>query len=373
MKILLALIISFQFVAAPFAAELGEKGETTMKVVMVEKLSGVVANDFETRVRSSLKDFHKDGAEKFIKTNKIIIEGEDKKILHDMKKDFKRMPQFVEVKRGVWQAEVNKHKVSFSLADLYQDTIHINGVAFNFKDKSLMEIYKGIEGLVPVEKTTWYKTLLNNTLLIQEAEAALFIPALLLLAGVVFVAVWIKKAYNKHIVKPKEAAAKFNSLVGDLNAQANQCESAGNDSDAYYATFKNASDIGNSSKLKSMTSPSEALQLMIKGQVENGNFNSEECFGSLAKAGEKLGMAVPDVNSEMFKKRREILASGIGFVNPESNTDALIGLCSAYNRLASCMNRFVGAHVNGSEIEEFKDKANESFYEYKSSGGATKQ
>ncbi|HXH73795.1 MAG TPA: hypothetical protein VNJ08_02450 [Bacteriovoracaceae bacterium] len=357
MKFLLSLFISFQFMTASLAAELGQNKDLDLSTYLSRQLATAVAEDFESKVRSGLEEIQTKGLNKFISQHRLPLMKGDNALI----KNHKVKETFVELKKGFWEAKVSGQTLSFSLSDLYNDTINVNGMPLNFKGKNLTQIQNDLAQM-DQPKTSWFKNFF-----ISEAEAGFPVGAVIIVAALIFVAVYTKHLYNKHVTKPRETALKFKQLTRDLYAQASVCENAGSSDEAYSSTYKSASDIGNSTQLKALTSPSDSLMLMIKTQIEQGNFNAEECFTSLQEDGEKLKLSVPDVKSQRFKQRRKLLSDpDIRYPSNDDSTDTLITLCNAYNRLSSCMGKFVGAHINGSDINNFEDRASKNFYQYQS-------
>jgi hypothetical protein len=369
MRYLIALVISFELMAAPVAPSLGEKSNNKVGSLLTDSLASAVAEDFDQQFRTNLQSIQNRGLEHFIKNNELGLEPQDKEYFDKIKIHLLSMPQFVEVEKGRWEAKVKEHKVSFSLKGLYQDTVEVNGVPLNFTNKNLNQLQKEIETILTNSKTTHSTSWWKNLSIISEAQAALPFVFLAILAGVVFVAVSAKRAYAKYVSQPRQTSSTFTQLTSELNAKANRCEQASSNRIAYSATFGLASSLGESSSLLKAVSPSEALKSMLKHEVSMESANDDDCFKGIAQAGERLHLSVPNIDSESFRNRRRILSDpDMGYlntVNNDNSSDSLIVLCNTFNRLSHCMNSFVEGHVNHTEASQFKETATENFERFK--------
>jgi hypothetical protein len=372
MKNMLVLILNFQLMNAPFAAELGQRPENQNQSILSVHLSDGFAKAFEEQIRINLQELQTKGPDSFLAKFPFLAEQEDEASLRQLKKALAGM-LFNEKKPGYWEFSRDEIKAHFSLTDLWLGQVIVNGKRFEFAGKSFSQVHSSLDLLLSNKKTTQLKKILDNTFFISEAVAGLPSLAVLALAGFTFAAYMVRRVYSRNLQNPRETAAQFNEVLKDLNLQANQCENSKRNSDAYRETFKAASEIAGSSTLSSMASVTGALSAMIKSQIEDGYLNPEDCFNSLYAAGKKIGASVPDVNSTAFKRRKELLQMGAAIPNSESNTDALIGLCNSYNRLSSCMSEFVQGHINGSDMGIFKDRARENFNQYQRRRGSTRQ
>lgn len=337
MRFFLTLMISFQLMASSMAAELGEKKPFTVSRHLYSTMSLVEAREFEATLRKEIQRTQKEG-------------------FTYLKQNYK--PTFKETETGRWEYQAQGNTISFTSADIYQGQILINGKAFPFKGVPLKELEKKAEKLL-VTKTSFLEKVFYQTVGIDEAQACELVCAAVI---VVIVAAVIGTAVYQLMVKPEKIVKRLNEMKKKLESDANTCEEAGNDQSKYMQTFDLANSIGNRSALGSVTSSSEALEYSIKKQLESGNRSNDDCYQIMHEVGKKVDVNIP-VPSQRQIQMREL--AGARLQNEKVDVaNAAFNLCESYNKLGSCMENFVSAHVNDSDINTFKESATPSHWRY---------
>lgn len=337
MRFFITLMISFQLMASSIAADLGEKKPFTAHRHLYSTMSAVEARDFEETLRKEILRTQKEGFTYLKQTYK---------------------PTFKETEPGKWEYKAQGNFISFTSADIYQGQILINGKPLKFKGVPLSDLEKKAEKLL-VTKTSFLEKVFKNTLGIEEAQACELICAAVV---VVIVAAVIGTAVYQLMVKPEKIVKRLNEMKKKLETDANTCEEAGNDQSKYMQTFDLANSIGNRSALGSVSSSSEALEYAIKKQLESGNRNNEDCYQIMHEVGKKVDVEIP-IPSQRQIQMREL--AGARLQNEKVDVaNAAFNLCESYNKLGSCMENFVSAHVNDSDINTFKESATPSHWRY---------
>ncbi|MFP5385298.1 MAG: hypothetical protein ACLGHN_04425 [Bacteriovoracia bacterium] len=346
MRFFLTLLISFQMISASLAVELGEKKSFSGKKHLFSTLARSEAQSFEGLLRSELK--------------KAKTEG----VLYSNKK---YNPIFREISRGSWIYQADGNKVSFTTADIYKGQMVVNGKVLKFKGVPLAELEKQAEKLF-VKKTSFLEKLYYNTFGIQEASACELVCAAVIVVVVVAI---VGKAVFELMIKPEKMVKRLNEMKKKLDNDAMMCEEAGSDYNKYSSTFSLASSIGERSAMGSMSEPSEAMEYAIKKQLESGSRKNEDCFQIMNEIGKKVDIDIP-IPSQRQIQMREL--AGARLQNEEVDVaNAAFNLCSSFNRLGACMENFVAAHVNDSDIDNFKDKAEDNYYRYERKSKASRQ
>lgn len=356
MRFLLALIISFQFVSAPVvASELGETRPFTVRNHLINSMAKAEAQDFESNARLLLEKVSKQGI-KSITTDEYVLSRVNMK------------PVFTEKSPGSWELKADGHKVSFTLLDLHQGQMLLDGKVLKFKNVPFSTLEKEAEKMLSGKKVSFLKILFNKTVGIESAEAAVF----LILVGIFAVAM-IGLALNELMFKPAKMVKRLKELKAKLDKDAMACNEAKNDTAKYDQTFSLASSISDKSAYSS-TSPADAMEYALKKQLEAGRKN-EDCFQIMNEIGKRVKLDIPIPSPAQITKRE--LASDLGTSvgsNEEFNVaTAAFNLCSSYNQLGSCMENFVAAHVNDSDISSFKDQATQSHWRYQKKAGVGRQ
>lgn len=337
MRFFLTFMISFQLMASSQASELGEKKPFTVSRHLYSVMSFFESRDFEATLRKEILRTEKEG---FTYLQQIY------------------KPTFKETQTGQWEYRAQGNTISFSSEDIFQGQILINGKALSFKDVPLNELERRAEKLL-VTKTSFLEKVLYQTIGIDKAQACELVCAAVI---VVIVAAVIGTAVYQLMVKPEKIVKRLNEMKKKLERDANTCEEAGNDQSKYMQTFDLANSIGNRSALGSVTSSSEALEYSIKKQLESGNRNNDDCYQIMHEVGKKVDVNIP-VPSQRQIQMREI--AGTRLQNEKVDVaNAAFNLCESYNKLGSCMENFVSAHVNDSDINTFKESATPSHYRY---------
>lgn len=337
MRAFLTFMISLQLVTSSFAAGLGEKKSFSTSKHLFSTMAQVDARHFEQILRKEIKRTRKEG-------------------FTYLKQNYK--PSFKETKPGHWQYQAQGNTISFSSSDLYEGQVLVNNKVLKFRDVSLTDLEKKAEKLL-VTKTTFLEKVFYNTVGIQEAEACELVCAAVI---VVIAAAVIGTAVYELMIKPEKMVERINEMKTKLESDANMCEEAGNDQSKYMQTFVLTNSIADRSALGSMNSTSEALEYSIKKQLEEGNRNNEDCYQIMHEIGEKVDLEIP-VPSQRQIQMREL--TGARLQNEKVDVaNAAFNLCESYNKLGSCIENFVAAHVNDSDINTFKDSATPSHYRY---------
>lgn len=354
MRLLLALIISFQFVSAPIAAELGESKPFTVRDHLLVTMAKSEARDFEAITRKLLDQVSKEGLKSITDDQSILSKGDIR-------------PVFKEKSPGSWEYKTQGNKIAFNLADLQIGQMHINGKVLKFKDVPLAQLEKNAEKLLVLNKTSMIELIFNKTLGIESAEACELICAAVILVVVVAV---IGKVVYELMIKPEKMVKRLQEMKSKLDQDAIACNEAKNDEAKYNKTFALANNVANRSAVSSAKSPADALEYALKKQLEEGRKN-EDCFQIMNEVGKKVKVDIPIPNQRQID-RRELLGAGLQNEKVDVAT-AAFNLCSSYNQLGSCMENFVAAHVNDSDINTFKDIATPNHNRYQRNSGTGRQ
>lgn len=359
MRFLLALIISFQFVAGPVtASELGETKPFTVKDHLINSMAKAEAKDFEEHARLLVEKVSKEGV-KSIATDEYALSRANRK------------PVFVEKTPGSWELKSEGHKLSFTLNDLHQGQMLLDGKILKFKGVSLPMLEKDAEKILEGKKVSFLNILFNKTIGIESAEA--LVP-LLIIVGILAVAL-IGAALQTWMLGPKKIVQRLNELKAKLDSDAVACNEAKNDSSKYDQTFSLASNISSKSSTNS-TSAADAMELALKEQMQRGNRNNQDCFQIMHDLGKRARIDIPMMSPQEVSRRENAAAVGIGAgigSDPYNVGNAAFNLCSSYNQLGSCMENFVAAHVNDSGIDSFKEQATQSHWRYQRKAGVGRQ
>lgn len=353
MRFILALIISFQFVSAPVAAELGENKPFTVREHLMRTMARSEAQDFESSTRLLLEQVSKEGVKSFTQDPMILSKGNLK-------------PIFKEKSPGSWEYKTQGHKISFTLLDLKMGQMLVNGKVLTFKNVPFNVLEKNAEKLMAFKKTSMVELIFNKTFGIENAEACELVCAAVV---IVFVVAIVGIALNELMFKPEKMVKRLQEMKNKLDKDAKACNEAKTDSANYDKTFSLASSISDKAAYSS-TSPSEALEYALKKQLEAGRKN-EDCYQIMHEVGKKVDLKIP-VPTEKQIQRRELLGSGLANEKVDV-ASAAFALCSSYNDLGSCMENFVAAHVNDSDISSFKDQATQSHWRYQKKAGVGRQ
>lgn len=354
MRFFLALIISFQFVSAPVAAELGESRPFTVKDHLINGMARSYTQEFETLTRDLLQKVSKEGLKAVTDDKAILAKGDIR-------------PVFKENTPGAWEYTSQGNKISFSLLDIQLGQMHINGKVLKYKNVSLNDVEKNAEKMLVLKKTSMIEFLFNKTIGIESAAACELVCAAVIL--VVAVAI-IGTAVYQLMIKPEKMVKRLQEMKNKLDQDALACNEAKNDQGKYEKTFALASAISDRSAISSSTSSADALEYAMKKQLESGRKN-EDCFQIMHEIGKKVKLDIP-VPTEKQIQRRELLGGGLANEKVDV-ASAAFNLCSSYNNLGSCMENFVAAHVNDSDINSFKDVATPSHWRYQKKVGAGRQ
>lgn len=364
MRFLLAVIISFQFISAPVAAELGEKKPFTSKEHLLSQLAFHEASEFETLLREQLQSLSVKGSE----ATTASASEEEKGLFKKLNKDIR--PVFIEKRKGYWETTVKGQKISFTSADIYEGNLFINGNVFKFKDVPMSGLEQEVEKKLQT-KTSLIQKIFQESLGIQSAHAD-FGVSILIIAAVVGLVAFLAKMIWENMNNPKKLVKQFTEMKNKLESDANSCENAQSDPSAYMDTFNLTNSVSSQSPEAKIKTPSEALTVAVRTGLERSNRKSEDCFQIMSDAGNKANLKIPIPNSNQIERRAALGSTG---KNEEfSVMDAAFNLCDSYNKLTSCMGKFVAAHVNDSGISSFKEKARADQYEYKkNASGASAQ
>jgi hypothetical protein len=363
MKLFISLLISFHIISLPVLAEVGEKETFSIKKQLHQTMAASEAKDFEATTRELLAETSAKGVQALTKE----LKAEDQAAVESLIKNVSLKPKFTEKAPGVWEYKSQGHLISFSLKDLHQGQMKINGKIFNYRDVPMSELQGAAEKALALKKISMVEMIFNNSFGIQNAEACELVCAAVLL--VVAVAI-IGTAVYELMIKPKKMVKRLQEMKMKLDQDAKTCQEAKSDSTQYDKTFALASHIADRSALTS-TSSTDALEYAIQKQLSSGQRKNEDCYQIMNEIGKKVKINIP-VPSQKQIERREIL--GTGNMNEEVDVaNAAFNLCSSYNQLGSCMEGFVAAHVNDSDINTFKESATPSHWKYQKKAGSGAQ
>lgn len=342
MRFFLTMLICFQFVASPFAAEVGEKKLFSPSKHLTSIMAAEEARDFENTLRTELEKAENDG----VKVNGILAK-----------------PQYKEKTQGVWEYKADGNKIKFSALDIYQGIIWVNGKELKFRDVSQDQLEKDAERLLN-KKVSFFSKFLG----IEDAYACELVCAAVL---VVVVAAIVGTAVYQLMVKPEKMVKRLNEMKKKMDDDANACEEAGTSSEKYDHTFKVASSIGDRAMYNSVSKDSAALEYAMNAQFEAGQRKNEDCYALMHEVGKKVKLDIP-IPTQRQLQMREL--GGGQLANEKVDVkNAAFNLCASYNRLGACMENFVAAHINTSDISSFKDSAEQSHYKYQRKAGASRQ
>ena len=337
MRILINFVIIMQLISASFAHDLGEQKPFAPKRHLLSTISATEARAFEETLRSQIDLTTKNG---------FVYKGTTYR------------PSFKETSPGSWSYLAQGNKISFTGLDIFQGQIYINDKALTFKGMPLEELEQKAEKLL-IKKTSLLRRIYLNSIGIQEAEACELICGAVV---VVLAAAIIGTAVYQLMVKPEKVVKRLNEMKDKLDKDASTCEESRNDRDKYEKTFSLANSISDRSAIGSVTSTSEAIEYAMKKQLEIGDRKNEDCFKIMNEVGKKLDINIP-VPSDRQIQMRELMGAKLQNEKVDVANSAF-NLCQSYNRLGSCMDKFVAAHVNDSDISTFKETAEPSHWRY---------
>lgn len=357
MRFLLALIISFQFVSAPVvAAELGEAQPFTVRNHLINSMAKAETREFESNARLLIEQASTEGI-KGLTTDEYVLSRINAK------------PVFVEKTPGSWEFKADGHKITFTLLDLYQGQMNLNGKVLKYKNVPYSVLEKNAEKILSTKKVSFLKIMFDKTIGIESADAAIF----LILVAVFAVAI-IGVALNELMFKPAKMVKRLKELKAKLDKDAVACNEAKNDSTKYDQTFSLASSISDKSAYSS-TSPADAMEFALKKQLDGSERKNQDCFQIMHEVGKKVNLDIKVPTAQQISRRENLEAAGSESLKNEEFdvASAAFNLCSSYNQLGSCMENFVAAHVNDSDISSFKDQATQSHWRYQKKAGVGRQ
>lgn len=339
MTFILSLMISMSLIASPVLAQTGEKKAFSSRGVLLDRYASAHAQDFEEELRNHL--------------SLARTEGVTGLSSYPHLKEVK--PVFTEKTKGHWEYLTQGNKISFSSEDLYQGYLFVNGKKLIYKNVPLKDLEASAEKLLVTKKTSLFQKVFG----IEDAYACELVCAAVL---VVLVAAIVGTAVYELMIKPEKMVKRLNEMKKKLDSDAMMCEESKSDQDKYEKTFSLASSISDKSAFSSAKAPSEALEYAIKKQLESGKRKNEDCFQIMHEVGEKVKVKIP-IPTERQIQMREL--SGGGLANEKVDVaNAAFNLCASYNRLGSCMETFVAAHTNDSDLSTFKESATQNFSRY---------
>jgi hypothetical protein len=342
MRFILTLLLSFQIISAPFAAEVGETKPFNVSNHLLTLMAKEEAKDFETTLRAQLEKAGIDGV----------------KVMGTVAKPF-----YKEKAKGSWEYKAQGNRITFTSADIYEGHVYVNGKQLKFRNVPLEQLEKNAEKLLN-KKVSFF----NKFLGIEDAYACELVCAAVI---VVLVAAIVGTAVYELMIKPEKMVKRLNEMKQKLEKDANACEEAPSSSDKYDDTFTLASNIGSRSAISSVSDSSNAVEYAIKTQLEAGNRKNEDCFQIMHEIGKKVKLNIP-IPTERQKQMREL--GGGSLANEKVDVaNSAFNLCSSYNKLGACMENFVAAHVNNSDISNFKESAESNHYKYQRKAGASRQ
>lgn len=374
MRTLLVVLISFQMVSAPVAADLGERKESNLKQVMLENLALESSSAFAKDVRLELEKIEKTGVHSYAQKAEHL-NADDKKLIAAELKNLRgsKMNLFHERSRGQWEIKVGPHLVTYSLSDIYLQQLIINGKILSYKGKSLAQSKLEILQLIKQKKISFSSELFTN-LLIPQAYALEPLSGLVIVALVAIVLG--TTVYYAHF-KPKKTVDKVKATAQQLKLKADTCENAAETRENYDSTYQFATSVSERTLLNSATSAENALQLHLKKQLEGVGAQASgasNCGQAVGDALRSIGIDAPSATElERAQNRREAMGRPL---EADSETDingAMMGLCSSYNRLQGCMDQFVRAHAYDGGIGNFKDDEIYNYTRYRVRSGVQGQ
>lgn len=368
MRLLLSLLMSFQFVSTPLVAAVGEQQEFSAKRHLINTLAATEALEFEKDMRFILARAQNEGPVPLLKELRTTLHETDfAAAVQLLKKTTAIKPEFKEKSPGNWELKHDGHKISFSLMDLHKGEMWINGRVFKFKGVALGDLEKALSDYETPLKTTMLQMLFEKTFGVESAHA---LGPFILVVGVVAVAILGYSIWELKM-KPEKTVKKINEMKSKLEAEANSCQEAGADSNNYNKTYELAYNVSDRTSLNSATSASNALEFALKEQLNAGARNDQDCFKLMHEAGKKVDLNIP-VPTERQITMRE-LGGGAKANSATDVATAAFNLCSAYNALGACMGNFVAAHVDNSGVDSFKERAEQNFSRYQRRSGSIRQ
>lgn len=362
MKLFISLLISFHIISAPVMAEVGEQPTFSIRKHLKQTMAAAEAKDFDQATRELLAKTQSEGVQSLL----TELKPEEQKSLSSLK-GVSLKPKFTEKKPGEWIYKSQGHTISFTLTDLHSGQMWINGKVFKYRGLPMSSLEKEAEKALALKKTSMVERIFMNSFGIQDAEACELVCAAVLL--VVAVAI-IGTAVYQLMVKPQKMVKRLKEMKQKLDADAKTCQEAKSDSTQYEKTFSLANHIADRAVYNS-TSSSDALEYALQKQLQSGERKNEDCYQIMNEVGKQVKLDIP-IPSQRQIERREIMGSGN--MNEEVDVaNAAFNLCASYNQLGSCMEGFVAAHVNDSDIDTFKDQATPSHWRYQKNAGARAQ
>ena len=363
MRTLFAMLLTFQFVTAPVAAELGEHQPYSPAKRLVDLMSHEEAKGFLATVEAQVDSLMKVGAKEYMRSASHLTK-EDKQQVEAIIASAKgnRIPLFTEKSKGYWVASFDGRKVSFTLADIYKQQIMVEGKVISFKDASVAQIKDRITEALGSKKTTMLQ-MIYGQIFVSDAYAEPISGTILVIIAAVVAAVLGGLAWYHWKHKPEKAVQALKEVTRKLEADAASCDAAKTNSGNYNKTFDLASEVGDRTELNSLTSTDNALRYLIKEQIVSGERQNADCFDMAHLVGKKIGIDIPMLSDQALS-RMEILGGDYKAVSATDTKGALYNMCMSYNKLAGCMEQFIASHVNDSDITSFKEEARRSHYQY---------
>lgn len=308
MRFLFSLVLSFQMMAGALAAELGEKKPFSSPQYLKTVLAKVEADQFEFQTRYVVTMLEREGAKAVFKPILDQYSEKDQMTLRAwLRTEGDDRISFKEQKPGHWKTVIGKHTVTFSLEDLYEGKVKLNGEVIPTSGLPLTELERKVEILTQT-KTTWVKSLLDQ-FLIPDAEA---IPILiyLVLIGIAAVA---------GAAKFKDVMKKQSSVDELISTDLKQCQESIHNKKSYEETYEKAVSIAEAST--GMTLRGKLLQTLSSGE----NDSCTQIF--------EYSLAASSKYSETQKQ----------------------AICQKVESLSNCMNDFVLAHVKDENVRDPKE------------------
>ncbi|MBY0516761.1 MAG: hypothetical protein K2P81_07630 [Bacteriovoracaceae bacterium] len=367
MRVFIALLLSFQFINAPRASEVGEHQEFNINSVTLKSLTDAQREVFVEDADQQMERLIKLGIKSYAATVKEVSPTEQKELQQLLGSAEKEsLPKFSKISKGMWTSKIGMHQVTVTYTDLYLNQVLVDGKVLSLKGKSIAELKASVLALI-AKKTSWYQPILNQ-FKIEEAQAMEPISALVII--VVAAAILGTALYYAHY-KPKKTVEKLKLATAQLRNKATACDKSAENESLYQDTFALASNISERTTVNSLTSVDDVLNLEIKKQISSGKSGEMNCGQQVTEAAKKFGLDVPTADAlQKAQERRELMGSNLEAVDETDVSGAMMALCSQYNKLASCMGQFVKKHVNDSGVESFKDNARHDFYRYQRNSGS---
>jgi|GEM_PF-4318369 len=367
MKLLLGLVLTFQFINSPVHAQMGEKPSFNHLKHATDVLSEQHARAFTDDAELMMDQIRTEGVSKFLQSATYSSDAEKNSALAILKKTGSgNTPVFKRTKNGDWVMHVYDQKISMSIVDFYKRQIVINGQTVSYANESIESFEKRVRALLTPTKTTLLKQLWQQVG-ISEAHAMEPISALVIV--VVAVAILGTALYYAHF-RPKAAVERLVAASLEIKAKADVCEGAGQSQLNYESTHSLAGSIAGRTNLNSLTDSQLVLQNELRKNLER-SAPPVDCEDSIRSAADKMGIDVPSAQLlATARARREARQSVLGPEHEKDVTGALLQMCGEYHRLSNCMSNFVAHHVDdGETIEDFGSSSpNFSRYQRNASG-----